>query len=93
MVSSEEAGFTVKKPTEILVHRSLPRARLYLNSLTPRIGEVIIWEKCGTGPELFNDARRERMRQDIARLQRPKAGGDVVWDADGTGRGCLHPHR
>src|SRR4030042_291489 len=46
-------------------------------------------EKCGTGPELFNDFRRERMRSDIAMLRRPKAGGDVVWDAAGTGRGGI----
>jgi len=41
-------------------------------------------EKCGTGPELLNDGRRERMRSDIAMLRSPKAGGDEVWDAAGT---------
>jgi len=40
-------------------------------------------EKCGTGPELPNDFRRERMRSNIAVLRSPKAGGDVVWDAGG----------
>src|SRR4030043_661719 len=44
-------------------------------------------EKCGTGPELFNDFRRERMRSNIAMLQRPKAGWDVVWDAAGAAGG------
>ena len=48
-------------------------------------------EKCGTGPELFNDVRREQMRSDIAMLRRPKAGGDVVWDAAGTGREMFSP--
>ncbi len=48
-------------------------------------------EKCGTGPELLNDARRERMRSDIAILRRPKVGGDVVWDAMGTGREMFSP--
>jgi hypothetical protein len=43
-------------------------------------------EKCGTGPELFNDFSRERMRSNIAMVRRPKAGGDVVWDAAGTDR-------
>ena len=57
----------------ILVHRSLLRARLYLISPTPRILEVIILEKCGTGPELFNDLRREQMRSDIAMLRRLKS--------------------
>ena len=37
-------------------------------------------EKCGTGPELLNDHRRERMRSYGEMLQRPNAGGDVVWD-------------
>jgi len=46
-------------------------------------------EKCGTGLELFNDFRRERMRSNIAMLRRPKAGWDVVWDAAGTGRGIF----
>ena len=51
-------------------------------------------EKCGTGPELFNDFRREQMRSNIAMLRRPKAGWDVVWDAAGTGRGIFqHPPR
>jgi hypothetical protein len=38
-------------------------------------------EKWGTGPELLNNARRERMRSKIAMLRRPKAGGNVIWDA------------
>gem|GEM_PF-2515574 len=46
-------------------------------------------EKCGTGPELFNGFRRERMRSNIAMLRRPKAGWDVVRDAAGTGRGIF----
>ena len=51
-------------------------------------------EKCGTGPELFNDFRRELMRANIAMLRRPKAGWDVVWDAAGTGHGKFqHPPR
>ncbi len=34
------------------------------------------------------------MRANIAMLQRPKAGGDVVWDAAGTGQGKFqHPPR
>ena len=44
-------------------------------------------EKCGTGLELFNDFRWERMRSNIEMLRRPKAGWDVVWDAAGTGGG------
>jgi len=48
-------------------------------------------EKCGTGLELLNDARRERMRADIAMLRRPKAGGDEVWDAAGTCRETSSP--
>ena len=49
-------------------------------------------EKCGTGPELLNDARREQMRSYLAMLQRPKAGGGMVWDAASAGSGiCLHP--
>jgi len=48
-------------------------------------------EKCGTGLELLNDARRERMRPDIAMLRRPKAGGDVIRDADVTGRETSSP--
>ena len=43
-------------------------------------------EKCGNGLELLNDVRRERMWSNIAMLRRPKAGGDVIWDAAGTGR-------
>jgi len=51
-------------------------------------------EKCGTGLELFNDFRWERMRSNIEMLRRPKAGWDVVWDAAGTGRGIFqHPPR
>jgi hypothetical protein len=42
-------------------------------------------EKCGIGPELFNDFRREKMRSNIAMLRRPKGGGNVIWDAAGTG--------
>ncbi len=63
----------------ILVHRSLLRARLYLIPRLPNFRGHYS-EKCGTGLELLNDARRERMRSNIAMLQRPKAGGDVVWD-------------
>jgi len=48
-------------------------------------------EKCGTGLELLNDVRREQMRADIAMLRRPKAGGDVIWDAAGTGRKTSSP--
>ena len=44
-------------------------------------------EKCGTGLELFNDFRREWMRSYLAMLRRPKAGGDGIWDAAGTGGG------
>ena len=33
-------------------------------------------EKCGIGPELFNDFRREKMRSNIAMLRRPKGGGE-----------------
>jgi hypothetical protein len=50
----------------------------------PPILEVIIFEKYGTGPELFNDFRWVRMRSNIAMLRRPKAGWDVAWDAAGT---------
>ena len=51
-------------------------------------------EKRGTGLELFNYFRKERMRSNIAMLRRPKAGWDVVWDAAGTGQGKFqHPHR
>jgi len=67
-----------KTPVRILVHQSLLRARLYLISPTPRIFEVIILEKCGTGPELFNDIQRERMRSDIAMLRRLKKQ-DGMW--------------
>jgi len=48
-------------------------------------------EKCGNGPELLNNARWERVRPDIVRLRRPKAGGDVVWDAVTTGREMSSP--
>jgi len=86
MLSSEGAVFAVKKP--------------YGNSGTPEpaMSAVLPYfprpqnfrghysEKCGTGPELLIDARRERMRSDIAVLRRQKRGGDVVWDAAGTGR-------
>jgi hypothetical protein len=90
MLLSSGAIFTVKKHlVRILVHRSLLRARLHLISPTPRILEAIILEKCGTGPELFNDFRRERMRSNIAMLRRPKAGWDGVWEAAGTGRGDI----
>jgi hypothetical protein len=44
-------------------------------------------EKCGTGPELFNDFRRERMRSYIEVLRKQKAGSGVVWEVAGTGRG------
>jgi len=51
-------------------------------------------EKCGTGPELLADPRRELKRSNMAIVWRTKAGGEVVWDAAGTGRGMwLHPHR
>ena len=94
MLSSGGAFFTVKKP-----HRNS-------GTLEPGTGPVVPYfpcppnfrghysEKCGTGPELFNDARQEWMRSNIAMLRRPKAGGDVVWDATDTGREMwLHPHR
>jgi hypothetical protein len=49
-------------------------------------------EKCGTGPELLNDPRRERMRSYIAMLRRLKAGGDVIGDLASIGREIfLHP--
>src|SRR5665647_2972774 len=93
MLLSSGAIFTVKPPVRILVHRSLLGARLYLISPTPRILEVIILEKCGTRPELFNDYRWERMRSYIAMLQRPKSRMGMVWRA-GTGRGIFqHPPR
>ena len=44
-------------------------------------------EKCGTGPELLNDARRERMRSDIAMLRRPNAEGTWFGTREGTGKG------
>src|SRR5665647_2426064 len=83
MLLSSGAIFTVKPPVRILVHRSLLGARLYLISPPPRILEVIILEKCGTRPELFNDYRWERMRSYIAMLQRPKSRMGMVWDAGG----------
>jgi len=50
MVLSERGSFHRKKtPSEILVHRSPLRARLYLNSLTPRIWEVIIRKNAEPG--------------------------------------------
>jgi len=48
-------------------------------------------EKCGTGPELFIDFRRERMRSYLAELQQSKAGWGVVWEVAGTGRGIFQP--
>jgi hypothetical protein len=42
--------------------------------------EVIIREKCGTGPELLNVSRREWMRSYIAILWGLNTGGDVVRD-------------
>jgi hypothetical protein len=50
-------------------------------------------EKCGTGPELLNDHRWERMRLYIVMLRRPKAGGDVVCDVASADReyACLLP--
>jgi hypothetical protein len=44
-------------------------------------------EKYGTGPELFNDFRWERMRSNIAMLRRPIAGWDVIWGSGGHGLG------
>jgi hypothetical protein len=46
-------------------------------------------EKRGTGLELFNDFRKERMRSNIAMLRRPKGGWGVIWDAAGTGHGII----
>jgi hypothetical protein len=62
---------------------------LYLISPTTLILEVIILEKCGTGPELLNDFRQEQKRSNIAVLQRPNAGGGVVWEVAGTGWGIF----
>ena len=61
---------------------------------TTRIFEVIIRKNAEPGRNNSNDRRRERMRSYIAMLRRPKAGGDVVWDAASTNRGIfLHPPR
>ena len=38
-------------PRGIQVHRSPLRARMYQNSLNTHVSEVIIRQKCGTGPE------------------------------------------
>jgi hypothetical protein len=48
-------------------------------------------EKCGTGPELLNDHRREQMRSYIAMLRRPKLGWNVVRDAarPASGYACI----
>jgi len=73
MLLSSGAVLSQKTPVKILLYRSLLQARLYLISPTPRILEVIILEKCGTGPELFIDLRREQMWSDIAMLRRLKS--------------------
>jgi len=72
MLSSERAVFTVKKSygnsgipehAMSLVVPYFPRPPDFRGHYS---------EKCGTGPELLNDARRERVRPDIARLRRRK---------------------
>jgi len=50
-------SFHRKNPVKILVNRSLLPARLYLNSLTPRILEVIIRKNAEPGrnyPAIFD---------------------------------------
>jgi len=87
MLSSERAVFTVKKSygnsgaPEPAINPVVPFFPRF-----PKFGGHYS-EKCGTGQELLNDARREQMRSNIALLQRPKAGGDGVWNAAGSGRG------
>jgi hypothetical protein len=91
MLSSERAVFTVKKSYG---NSGLPEHAMSLVvPYFPRPPDFRghYSEKCGTGPELLNDARREQVRPDIARLRRPKAGGDVVWDAAVPAGRC--PHR
>jgi len=71
-----KGGFRRQKtPVGVLIYRNLLRALLYLISPRPRNLRGHYDEKCGTGPELFNNARRRWMRSNIVMLRRPKAGG------------------
>ena len=89
--AGEGSQGSLTTPPGILAHRCQLRARLYRFSPDPRILKVIISEKCGTGPELLNVPRRERMRSYISILRSPDAGDDMAWDAGSTGLGiCLH---
>ncbi len=87
MLSSEGAVFAVKKPYENSGTPEPVMSAVVPYFPHPRNFRGHYSEKCGTGPELPNDARRERMRSNIAVLRRPKAGGDVVWDAGGYRQG------
>ena len=95
MLSSDGAAFTVKKNPCGDSGTSEPAT----NPVVPHFPRPPDFrghnsEKCGTGPELLNNNRWERMRSYIVMLRRPIAGGDVIWDTASNGRGiCLPPPR